>query len=102
VLRQRWSGFLKIIDFGFSNVDHTCPGWRECGELKAARDTLGLDRVNFRLKSWVGEKFRIRSVAGIDLFKVVFTLLIFIISVIMSGILGNWGMSPQIRRYLNL
>ncbi|KAI0272857.1 hypothetical protein BGY98DRAFT_1000782 [Russula aff. rugulosa BPL654] len=28
VLRKRWPCFLKIIDFGFSDVDHTCPGWR--------------------------------------------------------------------------
>ncbi|KAI0272873.1 hypothetical protein BGY98DRAFT_1179060 [Russula aff. rugulosa BPL654] len=34
VLRKRWPCFLKIIDFGFSDVDHTCPGWKECSELK--------------------------------------------------------------------
>ncbi|KAI0289072.1 hypothetical protein BC826DRAFT_1188019 [Russula brevipes] len=64
VLRKRWSWFLKMIDFGFSNVNHTCPGWRKCGELNAAREKLGLDRMNFRLKSWVREKFRIRPVAA--------------------------------------
>ncbi len=34
VLRKRWSCIFKIIDFGFSDTDRTCLGWRECGELK--------------------------------------------------------------------
>jgi hypothetical protein len=39
---------LKIIDFGYSDVDHTCPGWRECDELEEVWDKLQLRRVNFR------------------------------------------------------
>ncbi|KAH9954360.1 hypothetical protein BC827DRAFT_969578 [Russula dissimulans] len=57
VLRKKWSCFLKITDFGFSNVDHTCPGWRKCGELKDVWRSLQLDRVNFRFKT--------RAVAGL-------------------------------------
>ena len=51
VLRKKWSCFFKIIDFGFSNVDHTCPGWRECGELKDVWCSLQLDRVNLGFKT---------------------------------------------------
>lgn len=47
VLRKKWSFPFKIIDFGFSDVRHTCPGWRECGELKEVRRELHLDRVEF-------------------------------------------------------
>ncbi|KAI0293555.1 hypothetical protein BC826DRAFT_1141634 [Russula brevipes] len=47
VLRKRWSWIFKIIDFGFSDVDHTCTGWRECYELKEMWRRLQLDRVNF-------------------------------------------------------
>jgi len=47
VLRKKWSFLFKIIDFGFSDVRHTCPGWRECGELKEVRRELHLDRVEF-------------------------------------------------------
>jgi len=53
VLRKKWSCFFKIIDFGFSNVNHTCPGWRKCGELKELWHSLELDRVNFRFKTQV-------------------------------------------------
>jgi hypothetical protein len=89
VLQKRWSWFPKIIDFGFSDVDHSCPGWRECGELREARRKLGLDGVNLRVKSWVLEKFRIGPVAGINLFEVVFTLLVFIITFGYAGEQGN-------------
>ena len=27
---------LTIVDFAYSDVDHTCPGWRDCYELKGA------------------------------------------------------------------
>jgi len=51
VLQKKWSFFFKIIDFGFSNVNHTCPGWRKCRELKVLWHSLELDRVNFRFKT---------------------------------------------------
>jgi len=64
--------FLKITDFGFSNIKPTCPGWRGCGELK---EVLQLDRVNFRSKSMILREFKItgRVVAGIN-----YRLLLFI------------------------
>ena len=40
VLRKGWCR-LTVIDFAFSNVDHTCPGWRERGELKDVWHKLG-------------------------------------------------------------
>jgi len=43
VLRKKRSCFFRIIDFGFSNVDHTCPGWSEYGELKEVWRKLQLD-----------------------------------------------------------
>ena len=43
VFQKRWSYLFKIIDFGFSDVDHTCPGWRKCGELKEIRCKLQLE-----------------------------------------------------------
>jgi serine/threonine protein kinase len=78
VLRKRWSCFPKIIDFGFSDVDHTCPGWRECDELEEVWDMLQLDTVNFR--------------SGLDhrlflLSMIVFPMLAFII---ISRIPANW------------
>ena len=77
---------LEIINFVFSNVNHTCPGWMECGELKEVWCELQLDRVNFRFKS--------RPVAGLDylfwLFvMVVLTLFVFVVS---SGTPANWRM----------
>ena len=42
VVRKGWCR-LKIIDFAFSDVDHMCPGWRECGELKRVWHELQLD-----------------------------------------------------------
>jgi serine/threonine protein kinase len=62
VLRKQGSYIFKIIDFGFSDVDHTCPGWRECGELKELWRRLQLDMVNVQFKSMVAE-FKIRPVA---------------------------------------
>ncbi|KAI9463379.1 hypothetical protein F5148DRAFT_1150280 [Russula earlei] len=52
VLQKRGS---HIVDFGFSDVDRACPGWRECGELNEVRRRLQLDRVNFGLKGMVSE-----------------------------------------------
>jgi len=80
VLRKRWSYIFKIIDFGFSDVDHKCPGWRECGELREVWHNLQLDRVNFRF--------------GLDhrlflLSMIVFPLLAFAF-VMTSGIPANW------------
>ena len=34
-MRKGWCR-LTIVDFAFSDVDHTCPGWRDCYELKDA------------------------------------------------------------------
>ena len=85
VLRKRWPCFLKIIDFGYSDVDHTCPGWRECGELEGVWDKLQLPRVNFRFDP------------DHPLFIViVFTLLAFVIS---SCILVNRRLWPQMYLY---
>jgi hypothetical protein len=42
---QKWGLYPKIIDFGFSNTDHVCPGWNVCGELQIAWRELLLDRV---------------------------------------------------------
>lgn len=83
VVRKRWSCLLKIIDFGFTDVDHTCPGWRECGELEDVWHKLQLDRVNFLF--------------GLDhrlflLSMIVFPLLAFVIT---SGIPANWRLWPQ-------
>ena len=54
VLRKRGSYIFKIIDFGFSDVDHRCPGWRECVvSWNKVRRQLQLDWVNFWFKkSW--------------------------------------------------
>ncbi|KAH9967188.1 hypothetical protein BC827DRAFT_573120 [Russula dissimulans] len=53
VLHKKWSCLPKIIDFGFSNVGHSCPGWKECGELKGAWHELQLDGARSRSESWV-------------------------------------------------
>jgi serine/threonine protein kinase len=50
VVRKGWCR-LKIIDFAFSNVNHTCPGWRECSELKSVWHELQLDKLAFFHKS---------------------------------------------------
>jgi serine/threonine protein kinase len=80
MLRKRWSCFPKIIDFGFSDVDHTCPGWRECGELEEVWDNLQLDTVNFRS----GLDHRLFLLSGS---MIVFPMLAFII---ISRIPANW------------
>ncbi|KAI9453431.1 hypothetical protein F5148DRAFT_1151967 [Russula earlei] len=57
---QKWSRFPKIIDFGFANVNHSCPGWSQCGELKDMWRKLGLDKVDLWLKCRrVLEKFKV-------------------------------------------
>jgi serine/threonine protein kinase len=78
VLRKRWPCFLKIIDFGFSDVDHTCPGWRECSELKEV-----WDKLHFRFS--LDHRLFLLSV-------IVFPLLAFVIT---SGIHVNWRLWPQ-------
>jgi serine/threonine protein kinase len=35
VVRKGWCN-LRIIDFGFSDINHTCPGWTKCYELRNA------------------------------------------------------------------
>ncbi|KAI0256932.1 hypothetical protein BJV78DRAFT_318311 [Lactifluus subvellereus] len=53
VLRKGWCR-LMIIDFAFSDVEHTCLGWRECWELRDAwYKRLQLDRLAFRHRSWM-------------------------------------------------
>ncbi|KAI0249880.1 hypothetical protein BJV78DRAFT_633568 [Lactifluus subvellereus] len=47
VLRKGWCR-LTIIDFAVPNVDHTCPEWRVCSELKDVWRKLQLDRLAFR------------------------------------------------------
>jgi serine/threonine protein kinase len=84
VLRKRRSCLLKIIDFGFSDVDHSCPGWRECGELEEVWHKLRLDR----LESWFGPNHRLFLLS-----MIVFPLLAFVIA---SGIPENWRLWPQI------
>ncbi len=37
--------FFNLIDIGFSNVNHTCPGRMECGELKDVWRNLQPDTV---------------------------------------------------------
>jgi hypothetical protein len=32
-VRNGWCR-LRIIDFAFSEVNHVCPGWRKCEELR--------------------------------------------------------------------
>ena len=97
VLRKRWSCIFKIIDFGFSDVDHTCPGWRECGELKEVRRELQLDWVSFRFKSMVPE-VKMRPVTRLDYILLPFIILMFswLVFIIISGTPANWNMWPQI------
>ncbi|KAI0253725.1 hypothetical protein BJV78DRAFT_163667 [Lactifluus subvellereus] len=46
VLRKGWCR-LTIIDFAFSDVNHSCHGWRECPELKYAwHEQLQLGRLS--------------------------------------------------------
>ena len=63
VVRKGWCR-LKIIDFAFSDVDHMCPGWRECSELKRVWHELQLDRLTFFHQS-VTQVGKFRSIAGI-------------------------------------
>ena len=101
VLRKRGSYIFKIIDFGFPNVDHTCPGWRECGELNKVRRELQLDWVNFRFNSMLSEGFKIRRVACLDYLLLPLTILLFS-WLIISDTPANWRMWPQIHCYLQL
>jgi len=57
VLRKGWCR-LTIIDFAFSDVNHTCPGWRVCHELKDAWHS------KLRLVGILG-KVRVRLVMGL-------------------------------------
>jgi serine/threonine protein kinase len=79
VVRKRWPCSLKIIDFGISDVDHRCPGWRECDELEEVWDKLQLFRfcLDHRL-------FLLSMIA--------FPLLAFVITL---GIPANWMLWPQ-------
>jgi serine/threonine protein kinase len=83
VVRKRWPCSLKIIDFGFSYVDHTCPGWRECSELKEVWDMLQLSGVNL----WFSLDRRLFLLS-----MIVFPLLAFIIT---SGLPASWRLWPQ-------
>lgn len=58
VVRKGWCR-LRIIDFAFSNVNHTCPGWGVCNELTYAWHKLELDQLTFRHNSgMLRNKFR--------------------------------------------
>jgi serine/threonine protein kinase len=90
----------KIIDFGFSNTNHTCPGWGECYELKEVWRQLQLDRVSFQFKDWVLERFNIKLVAGITYRFLLFLTLVFIPFVfIMTFGTAN---TPTLRLFLPL
>ena len=80
VLRKKGSCFLKIVDFGFSEIDHTCPGWRECSELEEVWRKLEL---NF----WFGVDYRLFLLS-----MIVFPLLAFVITL---GVPANWRLWPQ-------
>ena len=90
VLQKRWSYLFKIIDFGFSDVDHTCPGWRKCGELKKMRCKLQLDMVDFRFR-WMEI---MRPIPGLDYLVLPFITLqlTWLVFVIISGTPANWRM----------
>jgi len=76
-LRKRWPYSLKVIDFGFSDADHKCPGWRECGELEDAWYALQLDKLTLKshpwFNSWVPGK--IRPVVTTILFFITFVVI---------------------------
>ena len=90
VLQKRWSYLFKIIDIGFSDVDHTCPGWRKCGELKKMRCKLQLDMVDFQFR-WMEI---MRPIAGLDypVLPFITLLLTWLVFVIISGTPANWRM----------
>jgi hypothetical protein len=85
VLRKRRPYSLKVIDFGFSDPDHKCPGWpgRECDELENAWYALQLDKLTFKshpwFNSWVPGKISV--VVGTSIFC--FITLVFV--------LVSWG-----------
>jgi len=54
--------YPKIIDFGFSNTDHVCPGWNACGELQIAWKELLPDRVTSPFQRWMPGWFGLREV----------------------------------------
>jgi serine/threonine protein kinase len=64
---EPWNALLKqwfvpkIIDFGFSDANHTCAGWMGCHELKEAWHDPQLDhRVPFWFEGWMFKEFKIR------------------------------------------
>jgi serine/threonine protein kinase len=84
---QKRGLYLKIIDFGFSNTDHVCPGWNVCMELQFAWRELLLDRVTSPFQHWMPGWFGLREVGNMNyyptlLFTVGVILLAFIIVVI--------------------
>jgi len=79
--------YPKIIDFGFSNTEHICPGWNECGELQVAWRELLLDSLrvtSLRLfQRWMPGWFGLREVGSMNyrpvlLFTIGIILLVFI------------------------
>jgi len=57
MVRKGWCR-LRVIDFAFSNVNHTCPGWG-CNELTYPWHKLELDKLTFRQNSgMLRNKFR--------------------------------------------
>ncbi|KAI9510251.1 hypothetical protein F5148DRAFT_1374614 [Russula earlei] len=74
---QKWSRFPKIIDFGFANVNHSCPGWNQCEELKDVLRKVGLDKVDLWLKCRVLEK--ITLLTGTDHHRLPLMIFIFIL-----------------------
>ena len=58
VLRKRWCR-LRIIGFAFLDVEHTCPEWRECSELKDAGVKLELERLPLHHRSGMSNQLQV-------------------------------------------
>ncbi|KAI0247006.1 hypothetical protein BJV78DRAFT_84068 [Lactifluus subvellereus] len=85
VLRKGWCR-LTIIDFGISDVNHTCPGWRECPELRCACEQLRLDRLATRHKSGLLRKVRLVTNIGCGSFLFYFLF----VSIIRLAVPERW------------
>ena len=86
-------GFSRSSTSGFqaSSVSHTCPGWKECSELKEVWRELQLDWVEFGFKNRHVDYILLPVV-----FRVVMAVFVFVTT---SGIPANWRMWPQIHLY---
>ncbi|KAI9513464.1 hypothetical protein F5148DRAFT_1278832 [Russula earlei] len=84
VLRRRWSFVLKIVDFEFSNVDRSCPGWKQCHELNEVWYKLQLDRLSVIIK--------IRPVSSMNHRHLLFIMVVFtlLVSIMTLDVLQHW------------